>query len=613
MLKKKQENKGITLVALVVTIVVLLILAGVTITALTGDNGILSQVARAKQENEKSGIIEEIRLDIATKQANNLGSINEDEFYEILSKYGVISDNETILTTIKGNYEILISDIYSGNIESSLVTTPLESWEYTLDENNKTIILNKYIGMDKKIIVPRIFKIKNIDYPVILCKTTGANENMTGPFANNSIIVIVKFDDNISIQSNNGFGLFYNCTNLNKVYNIPNSCIRLDYAFQACSALEYIDKLPENVEYLMRTFNGCLSLDSSPDIPINVYNMDYTYAGCINLNGIINIKSDNVSSANNCFLNAGTSNILINVNADSTTYETFNALIDAWGNVNFYNEQSLKIVCWGDSLTYGAGGNGTSYPSVLNTLCGDRAIVYNMGVGGETTSTIAGRQGGIPMVVDNFTIPSDTSQVEITIQGKDGSEVKPAMQKGNGLNNCFICDVEGVITYDSSKTKWFFNRNVSDSTVIVPNGTEIITDGMKNYNKSDILIIWTGTNDDPNVNQIQEIITKQEAMIQYNNSQKYVIIGLTNSDKDEVNNILAQHYGEHFLDIRSYLLTNGLTDAGISATDQDNLDLTNRKIPTSLRADSVHLNNFGYTIVGKQLYNKLISLGYLPN
>lgn len=37
-LMKKQGNKGITLIALVITIVVLLILAGVTIAVLTGDN-----------------------------------------------------------------------------------------------------------------------------------------------------------------------------------------------------------------------------------------------------------------------------------------------------------------------------------------------------------------------------------------------------------------------------------------------------------------------------------------------------------------------------------------------------------------------------------------------
>ena len=48
----KNNQKGITLVALVITIIVLLILAGVTIAALSGDNGILTRGSQAKQDDE---------------------------------------------------------------------------------------------------------------------------------------------------------------------------------------------------------------------------------------------------------------------------------------------------------------------------------------------------------------------------------------------------------------------------------------------------------------------------------------------------------------------------------------------------------------------------------
>ena len=117
----ERKNKGITVIALVITIIVLLILAGVTIATLTGNNGILTQTTRAKEESEKAEIIEQIQLDIADKQIENLGSINEDEFYEILRKYGTVSADKTTLTTNKGNYEILISNIYGGEIASSLI------------------------------------------------------------------------------------------------------------------------------------------------------------------------------------------------------------------------------------------------------------------------------------------------------------------------------------------------------------------------------------------------------------------------------------------------------------------------------------------------------------
>ena len=48
----KNNQKGITLVALVITINVLLILAGVTIAALSGDNGILTRASQSKQNDE---------------------------------------------------------------------------------------------------------------------------------------------------------------------------------------------------------------------------------------------------------------------------------------------------------------------------------------------------------------------------------------------------------------------------------------------------------------------------------------------------------------------------------------------------------------------------------
>ena len=50
-MKKINEKRGITLIALVITIIVLLILAGVTISTLTGDNGLLTKTTDTKKEN----------------------------------------------------------------------------------------------------------------------------------------------------------------------------------------------------------------------------------------------------------------------------------------------------------------------------------------------------------------------------------------------------------------------------------------------------------------------------------------------------------------------------------------------------------------------------------
>ena len=68
-LKNKFKNmNGITLIALVITIIVLLILAGVPIATLTGENGLLGKASTAKSENEKKTATEAINLKITNVQ-----------------------------------------------------------------------------------------------------------------------------------------------------------------------------------------------------------------------------------------------------------------------------------------------------------------------------------------------------------------------------------------------------------------------------------------------------------------------------------------------------------------------------------------------------------------
>ena len=58
----RKKQKGITLIALVVTIVVLLILAGTSIAMLTGDNGIITNAQKSQMENTKSEVIEKMNM-----------------------------------------------------------------------------------------------------------------------------------------------------------------------------------------------------------------------------------------------------------------------------------------------------------------------------------------------------------------------------------------------------------------------------------------------------------------------------------------------------------------------------------------------------------------------
>ena len=88
----KYNKKGITLISLVVTIIVLLILAGVTIATLTGDNGILTQASKAKEESRIAAILEEwniIKTEIVISKNTNTSSISKDQMASRLSNVGM--------------------------------------------------------------------------------------------------------------------------------------------------------------------------------------------------------------------------------------------------------------------------------------------------------------------------------------------------------------------------------------------------------------------------------------------------------------------------------------------------------------------------------------------
>ena len=86
---KIKQKKGITLIALVITIIVLLILAGVSIAMLTGQNGILTQAQNAKTTTEDKSAEEKIKLAVMAARAQSEGALDADKLVaEITNNYG---------------------------------------------------------------------------------------------------------------------------------------------------------------------------------------------------------------------------------------------------------------------------------------------------------------------------------------------------------------------------------------------------------------------------------------------------------------------------------------------------------------------------------------------
>ena len=114
-----KRNKGITLIALVVTIIVLLILAGISIAMLTGENGILNRASEAKQNTGTAQTEELVKLSVTDALTQGLGSLTDANLKTAL--------NNNIGT---GKYEI------SGDATSGWTVT-VNGKEFKIDSTGK--------------------------------------------------------------------------------------------------------------------------------------------------------------------------------------------------------------------------------------------------------------------------------------------------------------------------------------------------------------------------------------------------------------------------------------------------------------------------------------------
>ncbi|HCC04364.1 MAG TPA: hypothetical protein DEP51_05900 [Clostridiales bacterium] len=178
MKNNKKHTSGITLIALVVTIIVLLILAGISIAMLSGNNGILQRAGDAKQTSERAEAKEQAQMDImdwiTDKTANNQNStLDNAKVKEILIGKSYVKNgqpgNDSFITA-KGEYEIPYSELYKSNDDSpsigqkltEIITSEdygkptdysvtvngktLNNWKVFLnDENNVYIIMGEYL------------------------------------------------------------------------------------------------------------------------------------------------------------------------------------------------------------------------------------------------------------------------------------------------------------------------------------------------------------------------------------------------------------------------------------------------------------------------------------
>ena len=147
------KERGITLISLAVTVVVLMFLAGIIITANKDNNGILDIANNKKEETERMTIEEGIKIELQEDPPESYADL-----IEFLKGYGTILNedvpDEATLVTTKGEYKILVKDIWNTDKEELGISVG-DYVEYSYD-GGTYIVDGTYSGTneEKTITIP---------------------------------------------------------------------------------------------------------------------------------------------------------------------------------------------------------------------------------------------------------------------------------------------------------------------------------------------------------------------------------------------------------------------------------------------------------------------------
>lgn len=339
-----------------------------------------------------------------------------------------------------------------------------------------------------------------------------------------------------------------------------------------------------------------------------------------------------------------------------------------YANLIYIPVVAKTIACFGDSVTEGMGMTsantavygGDNYPSHLLTMLTDNNVnakVYNYGHGGERSTETCARIGGriCGYLSEDITIPASNaaqslgvaivsnykvsgSKLYSTGRNADGTTAQILFTKlgfntrplmiGDRLCNIYQAQQDGGII----QTINLVSPTGEDTTI--PALSSLTVGSTKR--DADIYVVYMGINDGSNIT-LTEWIDRCKSVIERN--PKTLILGSTNhnwtfwqgmtgTDAEKratyLNACLAA-FGSYYLDLYDILTTdkcikiaqNGgyLTDRTAEQIAADNAAISNRQTPPSITlegtAGEVHLNNIGYYVLAKSVYEKLMQLGLL--
>ncbi len=284
-----------------------------------------------------------------------------------------------------------------------------------------------------------------------------------------------------------------------------------------------------------------------------------------------------------------------------------------------------RVSCIGDSLVYGyrEGGEEISFPAALAKLHPGVTFI-NSGQSGATVDEIRFRVGAMDLYceINGGVIPASGSVKAI---------VKQKMGFVKGRNNQYygsLNGVNGTLATEDDGFNWTFTR--ASAGVATPTaGKHKIVRAVPDY-RNDVVIIWLGRNDVSNnvftlepdveshvIGAIDELVGTLRA-----NNKKFLIASIVNMAAErrgtvahtrivEINRRAQEKYPANYVDMRGYLLTQAIYDAGLNPTAADLQNMRDDAPPFQIMDNGSHPLPFMIPHIARKFNEHLEGKAYI--
>lgn len=268
------------------------------------------------------------------------------------------------------------------------------------------------------------------------------------------------------------------------------------------------------------------------------------------------------------------------------------------------------VTMWGDSLTHAGG-----VAARLAALEPGVAVV-NRGQSGQHSAQIAARQGGSPSILTVLggVIPANGS---VAVEHYTSGVLIESGYPARSLTG-YLAGVHGTLSVPAGSVAYTFTRTSPGASVEIPEGAPFWTDHGITARRG-AQVIWMGRNNlathlpgDYLPHMLEHLSPARK---------RVVVLSATNAPDEGIgterydlfrtaNAQLRAMAGECFLDVRRWLIDEGLAAAGITPTTEDTAAVAADAVPPSLTSDGVHFTSAAQIAIGTWLHAQLESLGW---